>query len=353
MISVIIPVYNCEKYIEKCVDSVLNGTYQDFEILLINDGSTDNSLETIKKLEKKDFRIKVYDENHAGVSATRNKGIRYAGGEYIAFIDGDDYVEKEYLDELIKPMINDEVDWVYCSYNNIREKNNKIEKRECFDDSKIYKGKNINSIIDAVFKNGFFINLYSNCMCLYRKKIIEDNDLFNDESLIYGEDVYFNYNYAHHISGFAYVHKYLYNYIDHGKSSSISFINKVNYDEIVKLIKAIEDKREKYNEKQSIAMSYYYIDLFRRPLMYNLFTSNPKEKDEKIEKLKASMNDQTLNKVFNNMSVKDIITKAVSTSHGINYALNYYVLKYKLFNLGYMAWRFKHQTIKSDYDDYI
>lgn len=347
MISVIIPVYNCEKYIKKCVDSVLNGTYQDFEILLINDESTDNSLKVIKELEKIDFRIKVYDESHSGVSAIRNKGIRYASGEYIAFIDGDDYVEENYLEELIKPMTNDEVDWAVCGYKKVREERNIVTEEKHFPDSFIRKD-NLSDVIERIFKNDSFRNLYSNCMGLYRKRIIEDNNLFNDESLLYGEDVYFNYNYAHYIKSFAYIAKPLYNYILHNKSSSRSFIKKIDFAEMIKLIENIEDKRKFYKEKQTVGMSIYYLNLFIRPLMDNLFISDQSENKKYIEELKVCLDNKTVKEVFNNVKVLDIIKNAKTVGDGINYAIYYYILRYKLLDLGYKAWNLKHKLLKKD-----
>lgn len=99
-ISVIIPVYNAEKYLEKCINSVLEQTYSDFELILIDDGSKDGSLEICKKFEKSDNRIKLYGIENSGVSFARNFGIEKSTGEYITFIDSDDYVSRYLLDVL-------------------------------------------------------------------------------------------------------------------------------------------------------------------------------------------------------------------------------------------------------------
>ena len=96
-VSVIIPVYNSEKYISKCLDSVLNQTYENIEILVINDGSKDNSINILKEYEKKDKRIILIDKENEGVSKTRNLGINKASGEFIMFIDNDDYIDKDYI----------------------------------------------------------------------------------------------------------------------------------------------------------------------------------------------------------------------------------------------------------------
>jgi len=101
-VSVIIPVYNASKYISRCIESIMCQTFNDFELLLINDGSSDNSLEILKKYAKKDKRIRVIDQENMGVANTRNKGIGLAKGEYVAFIDNDDYIDEDYLEKLLQ-----------------------------------------------------------------------------------------------------------------------------------------------------------------------------------------------------------------------------------------------------------
>ena len=101
-ISIIVPVYNASEYIGICIDSILNQTYQNFELLLINDGSTDNSLRILEDYAKRDKRIRVINQKNMGVAKTRNKGIQLARGEYIMFIDNDDYIDSDYLEQFIK-----------------------------------------------------------------------------------------------------------------------------------------------------------------------------------------------------------------------------------------------------------
>ena len=106
LISVIIPVYNVEIYIKKCIDSVLNQTFQNFEIILIDDGSTDNSGRICNEYVLKDNRIKVIHQNNAGLSAARNKGIDVSSGNYICFLDSDDWYSNNALEEFINLVIN-------------------------------------------------------------------------------------------------------------------------------------------------------------------------------------------------------------------------------------------------------
>ena len=99
--SIIIPIYNSEKYLHKLLESVINQTYKDIEIILVNDGSTDNSLNICEEFRSRDNRIKICNKANGGVSSARNEGIETATGEYITFIDADDYIDKNYIEMLV------------------------------------------------------------------------------------------------------------------------------------------------------------------------------------------------------------------------------------------------------------
>lgn len=115
IISVIVPVYNCEKYIEECINSVINQSFKDFELILINDGSTDSSLEICKKYSRLDNRIILINQKNIGVSKTRKKGITIAKGKYIFFIDSDDYINKNCLEILLHNIKESNADIVCCN----------------------------------------------------------------------------------------------------------------------------------------------------------------------------------------------------------------------------------------------
>lgn len=104
LVSIIIPVYNAEKYIFNCLESVLNQTYNNIEVIIIDDQSMDKSLEICKELQKKDSRIKIYMQSHSGVVAARKKGIINSSGEYICFVDADDFVKNRLIENLINEM---------------------------------------------------------------------------------------------------------------------------------------------------------------------------------------------------------------------------------------------------------
>ena len=101
-ISVIVPIYNVEKYLDKCIGSIIGQTYKNLEIILVDDGSTDNGLTTCRQYQKEDTRIQVIHQENVGLVAARKTGIMKATGEYIAFVDGDDWIEKNTFEILIK-----------------------------------------------------------------------------------------------------------------------------------------------------------------------------------------------------------------------------------------------------------
>lgn len=117
LISIIVPVYNVENYLDKCIESIVNQTYQILEILLIDDGSTDNSGKKCDEWAKKDKRIKVIHKENSGASSTRNVGLEICQGKYIGFVDSDDYIEKNMYEIMYKEISKDKSDLVICEYD--------------------------------------------------------------------------------------------------------------------------------------------------------------------------------------------------------------------------------------------
>lgn len=117
MISVIVPVYNVEMYLDKCIKSITEQTYKDLEIILVDDGSTDHSLEICKKWASFDDRIIVLHKENGGVSSARNLGLDIASGEYVAFVDSDDWIEPNMYEEMLNNAIDNNADCVFCGYN--------------------------------------------------------------------------------------------------------------------------------------------------------------------------------------------------------------------------------------------
>lgn len=183
-VSVVIPIYNSEKYILKCIQSVLDQTFTDYELILVNDGSTDNSLSIIKEFENKDQRIIIYNQENRGVSCARNSGLKLASGRYITFIDSDDYVEPDFLEQLVSKT-EASVDFVFSGMRNIHAEI--VKKKICQKDY----------YWDLDTEDDFIKFLYqplqsSPCAKLYSNSIIQKNQLRFDLSLSCAEDRDFN-----------------------------------------------------------------------------------------------------------------------------------------------------------------
>ena len=135
-ISVIVPCYNVEKYLDDCLKSLLNQSFKDFEIICINDGSKDSTLEILKKYEKSDKRIKVINQSNHGVSVARNAGVENSSGEYLTFIDSDDWVNANYLEKLYRSITSNNCEIAVSSM--IRKRPNHQKYRLYFDTEKVY-----------------------------------------------------------------------------------------------------------------------------------------------------------------------------------------------------------------------
>ena len=179
MISVIVPVYNVEKYLEECLDSIQNQTYSDIEVILVNDGSLDNSKDICEKYCKEDNRFKLINQANQGQSVARNHGVAASTGEFIAFVDSDDIIRQDYLEALIRYM-SEEVDIVESQFT--------VHKKEFFNEN--YKEINVifegdsEEAVKAVPKHVLSVNPVTK---LYRKSVVEAVPYL--EGLIF-EDIY-------------------------------------------------------------------------------------------------------------------------------------------------------------------
>jgi glycosyltransferase involved in cell wall biosynthesis len=183
-ISIIVPIYNTEPYLKKCLDSLVNQTLENIEIICVNDCSPDNSLNILREYEKKDDRIKVVDfKENRGVSVARNEGVKIARGEYVGFVDSDDYVDLDFYEKLYKETENGKTDIV------------KGEIKKIIFDSK--KNKNCSDPIHEKNFGYFFGNngrIYicgAFSTCLYRTHFIKENKMAFPINLTVGEDLVF------------------------------------------------------------------------------------------------------------------------------------------------------------------
>lgn len=227
MISIIIPIYNVSQYLNECIQSVVNQSYKDFECVLIDDGSSDGCEMICDQWAQKDSRIKVIHQSNQGVSKARNRGISEAQGEYITFIDSDDWIAPNYLNELFQPIEKYNIDLVVCG----------LQQHYSDGTSKNYSYKTGIIKIEQQFTNEFTdINkkflLFGPVIKLYKKSIIQEHKIHFPPAYTYGEDLLFNYNYLEYVKAIYIVDQCLYHYriIGSGTLSSIKRINQFEID---------------------------------------------------------------------------------------------------------------------------
>lgn len=213
-VSVVIPVYNVECYLERCVQSVLRQTYRDFEIILVDDGSTDGSGSLCDQLAQQDSRIRVVHQQNQGLSAARNQGVRCANGEYIAFLDSDD----EWLleDGLETILVEDSPDLIVFKRVDIWNRNHRISSAD-------YDLESISRLPDP---QAVFAHLVSTqqlqigaCYQLVRRQVIVSHDIFFPIGMI-SEDVFWNMHLWQHLSSVRFTNVNLYGY--HHRNDSIT-----------------------------------------------------------------------------------------------------------------------------------
>ncbi len=179
-VSIIVPVYNAEKYLNKCLDSLINQTYEDIEIIAINDGSVDNSGKILEEYARKDKRVIVINKQNGGVGSARNEGLKIFSGDAVAFVDSDDYVETNFVEVMLGYMQRENADIVQCAY---------------FVNDELVKGENASYRFDENYN--FFSARHRTIIwaSLYHKRLLtrgKEHLLLFDEDLIMGEDCLFN-----------------------------------------------------------------------------------------------------------------------------------------------------------------
>lgn len=222
-ISIIVPIYNIQEYLEKCVKSIQKQTYKNLEIILVDDGSTDNSKKICDELVLKDERIKVIHKKNGGLSSARNEGMRNATGDYICFVDGDDYIREDYCEVLYNALIETKSDLSAVSYKEIKNGKTRIynsaarSKKEFDDKCTVYNGDEI--IIQFLHWKNFRIAWNK----LYKAEIIK-NQWFKEGATF--EDMFFNYKVLSQTKRLAYVNSPCYCYIRRDGSISTTYSEK-------------------------------------------------------------------------------------------------------------------------------
>ena len=255
LISIIVPVYNTEKWLNSCIDSILSQTYTNFELLLVDDGSTDRSCDICNDYVKKDSRVRVFHKENGGVSSARNLGLDYARGEWITFVDSDDWIEKTALYNMLE---ESDADIIVGSMHFAND--NTIGT---FPARGKVNGKKFELLLA---ENIDHHSICGPCAKLFKKKIIQDNHIRFNETLTFGEDSVFVKTYLIRAFSLRVVNSLCYHYNDIGddiyQKYSRSFIPILEYYQVMTdTYRSFENIRNIHISKHGIIGVVYNISL--------------------------------------------------------------------------------------------
>ena len=269
MISVIVPVYNVEKYLEECLESIKRQTYTDIEVILVNDGSIDRSKEICERYCEKDSRFKLLNQENKGLSGARNRGMLESKGEFISFVDSDDVLKEDMLEQLMKQMTSEDIDIVECWYTNEKQE---LELSIPKNVKTIFQGDSKEALVSLCKDNIVRLNAVAK---LFRRQVIVNFPFL--EGLFY-EDVYGGIGILKHIRKMVKINYIGYYYrVRQGSIMNREF-NIKNLD-----LFTICDKLEQLYQGDTDSLAYIHRRLFHLVLMhvvdYHIFEGNPyKEK---------------------------------------------------------------------------
>ena len=271
MISIIVPIYNAEQFLRECIDSILSQNYSNIEIILVNDGSRDGSLNICQSYD--DSRIVLIDKENAGVSSARNAGLKVAKGEYIAFIDADDTLPVNALSLLLESLERYQVDLVVGSF--MFQYGNVCRSHSARLVSGVYSFESLLSdFIDDGTLSGFILG--SVCGVLYKKSIIELHRLFFNSDVKNNEDGLFNFEYALKAENVLILDECVYYYRQYNTSISASRQLSYDFNELIKkYLEEVVCDKDKYNfeiqfERRNVSLALW--DILKYPCQMDLRT---------------------------------------------------------------------------------
>lgn len=331
-VSVIIPVYNVEKYLRECLDSVINQTLKDIEIICVNDGSTDNSRDILEDYSQRDYRVRIIDKKNGGLSSARNAGMKAARGEFLSFIDSDDWIDSMMLEKLYKSIQDNDSDISICAVHLFDE------TTKCIDDSSKYYTL---EVFDESFDNRAFSYkdtkpfIMDVCIMawnkLYRRSLIEQYGAEFPEGLIF-EDGPFFFSIFFKTERISIVRDFLYYYRINRKNSIIQKAGKKFLD-IIDVAELMYEKIKDLEDFEDIRYTFFAKKI--EDFIYRFEHLKPKYKRKFAEKLKKESS-----LVYESMILEPLI-------HG-KLMYNYFMFK-NLITGSLMFYEIKKFKIKSMY----
>lgn len=294
LISIIIPVYNVENYLKKCLESIINQTYTNLEIILVDDGSTDNSGKICDEFLKKDKRVKVFHIENKGVSAARNYGFKKSSGEYIIFIDSDDVLDFNMIKILFKNIINYSAEISACGYA-IFEINGNVYLK--YGTKKIYNFNKKEALKSFFSETSFGVGVWNK---LFKKGVISNLKFY--EKLKVNEDRLFLFEAIMNSNKIIYDDQCLYKYIKRENSATTSKFSEKQFD-VLKVNNLIQEKiSNSLEDKEIINLCainelIYLTRMYRLLSMSNAMKKYPQKKEEILKKMKYIIKNNDISKM--------------------------------------------------------
>ena len=309
-ISVIVPIYNVEDYLPKCIDSIISQTYRDLEIILVDDGSTDNCSKICDEYKKKDIRIKVIHKENGGLPSARNTGLDIANGSLIGFVDSDDYIEPTMYEKLYDNMKKNHSDISICNYYKVNNNRKKIMVKEI--ELKEFCSVGRDKFTNIHSKYATLMSIAWNK--LYKKEIF--NDIRYPDGQIY-EDSYIICNLLEKAKKISFILEPLYYYV-YRKNSIINSFSIKQFD----IMKSFNKKIEVFNEKG-------YIDLVT------------KEKNKKSKVIIINLSKMLINKINDEKTYNKYYNELINTTKEIKWKeSSKEVKRFKVFKSYYVTWNY-------------
>lgn len=284
-VSIIIPTYNAEKYISRALDSAIQQTYAEIEIIVVDDGSTDNTYKVIQAYQKKDLRIQYYKKINGGVSSARNIGLKVARGEYVIFLDSDDWLEKDAVLYLLDIARKSGGRLVACDRYFVVENSKLIQRPNICQEARVQKVDRIEALV-SIGKEGY--NLQSACYKLFQRQIIDRYNIRFQEDIYYGEDGLFTFSYLCHVDGVIYSTEKKWNILRREDSSTTAGYNS-KWISSITAIERMKDIAEESMEVNEVLMGSISENLNRhvRRVMHAYLESDKKlpEDFDKLQKM--------------------------------------------------------------------
>ena len=307
MISIIVPIYKVEKYIKKCVDSIIFQSYKDIEIILVDDGSPDNCPMICDEYAKKDNRIKVIHKENGGLISARKAGLKASTGEYVCFVDGDDWIEPDMYEYIANAIEKYSCDCVitqfYFSFLDKELKSNYLLNKEYYTRDEIEK-----EIFPTMLFAGEYyqFGIYPCCWTkVFKRELLVKHLMDTDDRIRMGEDIAFTYPCLMECNSIAFIDKPLYHYRNNPSSMTNAYDSKL--PEIYFLpYQTLADKSDELGVDLSSQLPYYLLYLVNFVIRNEANVNNPKNKCEKNAVIDEILNNQ---EVLN--SVKQIDAKVL------------------------------------------